>query len=189
MIISSSVIFGSSVIVAVGKITIGGTTAAAGRVGPDSTGIELIDSDKFSQTFVSAIPFNESFIEEKIELKVEPLPIALPCPAPGPAAAASSDSINDWKSEIKATSSELLTSLPNSTGLDIIASSLSRISLPLNSLLSTNSSISLSLIFLLIMIAVGFSESGIFSCKKGTIFFNSTFTLLPSILKVSSTDF
>ena len=90
-ITSSSVIFGSKVIVAV-PIT---TAAAAGRVGPDSTGIVLIDSLKFSQTLVSAIPFKESSNAEKIELKVEPFPVALPCPAPGPAAAASRESIND----------------------------------------------------------------------------------------------
>ncbi len=70
------------------------TVVATARVGPDSTGIVLIDSLKFSQILVSAIPFNESSIEEKIELNVEPFPIALPAPAPGPAAAASRDSIN-----------------------------------------------------------------------------------------------
>ena len=77
-ITSSGVIFGSNVIVAVGKITIGGTTAAAGSVGPDSTGIVLIDSDKFSQIFVCAIPFRESSSGEKIELNVEPFPTAPP---------------------------------------------------------------------------------------------------------------
>ena len=126
---------------------------------PVSTGIEEIDSDRLTHLSVSAIPFNESFIDEKIELNVDPFEFP---PCSPPAAAASSVSTSDWKSEIIAILS-LGPALPKSTGCDNKASSLSIISLPLKLSLLTILSTSFSLSDLLIITRVGFCIPSIFS--------------------------
>ena len=163
----------------------GGTTSPIPISVPVSTTAEEIVSDKFSHLSVAPIPGKVSSTDPKIELKVEPFPVAFPAP-PGPAAAAPNESNNVSKFEISARFSPV--SIPVSTGFDDSSANLSKISLPLNALLSKIESKSLSSTFLLIITAVGFFVVSLFSFKKGTIPFNSTVTVFPFTLKIKDID-